>query len=296
MPLAAVRLRRLPAADAALALALMALAIVETLVSTDIDPGPRTLAAAVLMPLALAWRRAAPLAVAVAVVIVWSLSGAEDSLYAFLCGLVAVYSCGGDPDPPRALAGAALFAVSLVAMLTVDPDRGGATDFIFTGVLYGGSWGLGRLVHQRTSRAGALERRAEAAERERARGGRRGAPADRARAARRGRPHVSVMVVQAAAAAGVLDELARARAELLARVEATGARGARRDCAGCSASCAPTTRPLALAPQPGLAELDRLVDAGARGRPAGRAARRGRAACRCPAGSTSSATASCRRR
>jgi len=258
VPLAAVRLRRPPTADAALALALMALATVETLVSTDIDPGPRTLAAAVLMPLALAWRRAAALAVAVAVVIVWSLSGAENSLYAFLCGLVAVYSCGGDPDPPRAVAGAALFAVSLVAMLTVDPDRGGVTDFIFTGVLFGGSWGLGRLVHQRTSRAGALERRAEAAERERA-----PAVADERRRIARELHDViahtiSVMVVQTGVVRRRLRNERPQDSELLSGVEATG-REAIADLRRLLDILRADDEALALAPQPGLGELDRLT-------------------------------------
>ena len=209
--------------------------------STDIDPGPTDARRRRLMPLALAWRRAAPLAVAVAVVIVWSLSGAENSLYAFLCGLVAVYSCGGDPDPPRAVAGAALFAVSLVVMLTVDPDRAGATDFLFTGVLFGGSWGSGGSSTSgpaAPARSSAVPRRPSASARRRS-------PTSAGRIARELHDviadAISVMVVQTGVVRRRLRNERPQDSELLSGVEATGARRSP-SCGACSTSCGRTTR------------------------------------------------------
>ena len=99
----------------------------------------------------------------------------------------------------------------------------------------------------------------------------------RARAPRRDRPHVSVMTVQAGAARLLLDEEPERAREPAARRR--GDRAGRRSprCAACSGSCASDESEAALAPQPGLADLDALVEQVRGGRAAGRARDRGRA-------------------
>ena len=85
---------------------------------------------------------------------------------------------------------------------------------------------------------------------------------------------VSVMTVQASAVRRLLRPHQEKEREALLVVEQTGREALAEMRRMVGVLRRPEEAP-ALAPQPSLEHLDRLVDAGARGRPAGRAAHRG---------------------
>ena len=87
---------------------------------------------------------------------------------------------------------------------------------------------------------------------------------------------VSVMVVQAQAAHGVLGDARPRRASALESIEATGRESARRAAPPARRPAPATSEPRARARSRASPQLDALVDAGARRRAAGRRSRRGR--------------------
>jgi signal transduction histidine kinase len=248
---------RPPRFDIVLVAVLVGVAITETLTSSELEVDVRTVAGAVLTPLPLLWRRTAPLGAMVAVFVLWPASGASDSLYTFVCGLVAAYSCGGHPDARRAYAGAAVIGVFIAAALAFS-DRGGAADFLFITILFGGGWALGRVVHERTLRGAAAERRAERAELDRE-----AAIADERRRIARELHDVvahtvSLMIVQTGVVRRRLRHDRPEEGELLAEVEETG-REAIAELRRLLGILRTDDDGPALAPQPGIAQLEPLL-------------------------------------
>jgi signal transduction histidine kinase len=219
------------------------------------------LPAALLMTLPLAFRRRAPLAVAVVVMgalVVEALAvGSAPIPDSQLVGwLLAIYTvaahCG---QVAAAIGGTLSLAAGLIWI--------GFDDALFPLVVFGGAWVAGRLVRQRELYAGAVEQRAAALEREREANMRAAAADERARIARELHDllshSVSVMVVQAAAERSALGSKRASPEQALESIERTGrqALAEMRRLFNLLRSGAAATAELA--PQPTLAELDALV-------------------------------------
>jgi signal transduction histidine kinase len=250
------------ATDAALAVALAAAVLADIWTSGGYLTASKAIyvPTALLMTLPLAWRRRAPLAVAAVVMgalVVESLAVGSaptpDSL--LIAWLLAIYSVAANCERLPALAGGVLSLGAGLVWMGVD-------DFLLPLVVFGGAWLAGRLVRQRHVYALALEERAAALERERDANARVAAAEERARIARELHDvlshSVSVMVVQAGAERMALGNGRAAPGEALEAIEKTGrqALGEMRRLLGLLRA---DDEPAAHAPQPTVAELDRLV-------------------------------------
>jgi signal transduction histidine kinase len=186
--------------------------------------------------------------------------------YAFSTFMLAliVSALFGLRGPSRAGIGG-LVLVALVVALVVWRDPGGdGGDLVFALSLTGFAWLIGFAFHERNRRTAELEERAARLERERETEARAAVAEERARIAREMHDVVahslSVMVVQAEAAEAMLEsDPERARRPLEA-VQETGrsALGELRRMLGVLREMAEEGP--ALAPQPGLAGLDALVE------------------------------------
>jgi signal transduction histidine kinase len=216
--------------------------------------------AGLLMTLPLAWRRQAPLAVALVVMgalvfesLTVGLAPTPDSQ--LIGWLLAIYSVAAHRDRIGALAGG---AAALAAGLTWF----GVDAFLFPLVVFGGAWFAGRLVRQRQLYALAVEEQAAALKRERDANARAAAAEERARIARELHDllshSVSVMVVQAGAERVALGSEASAPAEALAAIENTG-RQALDEMRRVLGLLRRDREPPPDAPQPTLADLEALV-------------------------------------
>jgi signal transduction histidine kinase len=248
------RLRRLdPArADALLAAVLFVLAQAECWLSPSVaGQRPETALAAAAMTSVLALRRRAPLltlTVAVSAITALALTaGLPNAAFLLPAGLLAVYSLGAHAAPDRAVVGLAiaLAALPVGAVRTDDPT---VTDLTAPALLFAAAWFTGRSLRARRLRSTANERAAAAAE--------------RARIARELHDivahRVTTMVIQSESGLAVADEPDAARRAFAAIGESgreavaelrrlLGLLRAGDDGAG-------------TAPQPGLAQLDRLVE------------------------------------
>jgi signal transduction histidine kinase len=265
--------RRPPLADVLLAAGVLVVAQVETWMTSSIQPKPQAALLAVLVCAPLAWRRRAPLAALLAMgVAAWVLSiGRPDlnALYTFIAVVVAVFSVGAYAQPRRAVLGCVLVLVWFWTGALLDdvshPGRRGPSDFLFVTVVFGGAWLLGRALRGRGERAVQLEQRAAELEAEQQLQAQAAVAAERARIARELHDviahSVSVMVIQAGAAEQLLDDSPeRARGPLVA-VQDTGRQTIveLRRLLGILRDDADGQEP-SLAPQPGLASLDLLLE------------------------------------
>jgi signal transduction histidine kinase len=250
------------ASDAALAAALAVLVQVDIWTSSGYLTASKAIyvPTGLLMTLPLAWRRRAPLVVAAVVMgtlVVESLAVGSaptpDSL--LIAWLVAIYSVAAHSERVAALIGGAMSLGAGLVWMGVD-------DFLFPLVVFGGAWLAGRLVRQRHVYAQALGERAAALERERDAKARAAAAEERARIARELHDvlshSVSVMVVQAGAERMALGSGRAVTGEALEAIEQTG-RQALAEMRRLLGLLRADGEPPAHAPQPTVAELERLV-------------------------------------
>jgi signal transduction histidine kinase len=216
--------------------------------------------------LALRWRRRAPVAVLAFIYTIQSLMylaiGAPEALGAFLPQLVAIYSVGRYSDARNVLAVGPLVLLGTAMHEVKDPQFELSGPAVFYWALLAAAWPLGRAFRQRELAVTALSQKAEELER------RRRAEAVAARAAERARISrelhdvvghgVSVIVLQLVAGIAMLDEgqAARARQRLVSTE-----RSARQTLAEMRRllGLLHEDESAELEPQPGLAELERLV-------------------------------------
>ena len=238
-------MRRPPLVDIAVAAALAVVGVVETVTSSDLAHDAGTVAAALVTTAPLAWRRVAPLATLVAVVVAISVTSvlvdSFETLYVFLTGLLATYSAGANADRRRALIGIAVVAVWVIVGFAIDPNRGGFGDYAFVAILFGGAWALGLALRSRGLHAASAERRAEVAEHERAVA----VAHERARIARELHDvvahTVSLMVIQTGAVRRRIQRERPTTASCWPRSSRPGATRSR-SCGACSGSCASRAR------------------------------------------------------
>jgi signal transduction histidine kinase len=254
-----------PRVDIALAAALLAGGQLEIWVLHSFNgPVPAAVAASVLSAVPLAWRRRAPMAVALVVAAGIGVTAPASGLSQFLAVLVAVYSVASYASFSRAVLGLAAVLVAQSTAIAVGPEPS-VVNVLYAIGLYGGAWLAGLAVRRATAQVATLRAlTAEMREQQEALA-QAAIAAERARIARELHDviahSVSVMVLQAGAAEQLLDsdsDSARAHAALRA-VQEVGEQtaGELRRLLGLLRVEAESA---GLAPQPGLADVPRLVE------------------------------------
>lgn len=252
---------RPPTLDLALAATLVAVAQLEAW--TGAVTRPRWLHAllAGLALAALAWRRRHPLGV-LALVVACLLFLDPQSTFSLFAGVVlASYSVGAELDPPRTWLGP-LLAVGPFWLFFALSEQAAPSDFVATALLYGGAWAVGCLVRDRAKRSERLAERAMQLERERDERAEAARAEERARIARELHDvishSISVVTIQAQAVRRRLGPENQREIEDLRTLEVT-ARNAMAEMRRLFGILRAHGERPALAPQPGLDQLDRLV-------------------------------------
>jgi signal transduction histidine kinase len=250
--------------DAALAVALAAVAELELFVLHLDYERALFLPVMLLTPLALAWRTRYPLAVLGVQMAAWVLVDLytppdEDPLTLAITLAISVYSVGAHTQGRRAVAGAALVAGMALLATIVDWNQGSLVDLFgnltFFAAIFGGTWLAGRAIRRRRGRERDLilerEEKARAAVVE-----------ERTRIARELHDVVahaiSVIVLQARGARHSLDAEPGEAREALDAIEQTATQ-ALREMRRLLGMLRADGEDVALAPQPSLSQLDTLV-------------------------------------
>jgi signal transduction histidine kinase len=246
--------------DALIAAAVTVVAQLETALTASFDPWAAYAGAALAMTVPLAWRRIAPLAV-VALVFVpltaMELAGERlDSGYILLVLIVAIVAVGAMPDRRRAVAGLVLCLGLMTGLFALEAEDTFVGDLVFVGGILTSAWVLAAVLRERSDRADRLvverdERAREAVVEERAR---------IARELHDVVAHaVSVIAVQSGSLRRRLRHERPDAAEELRAIEET-ARQALGDMRRMLGLLRTDDDGLALTPQPGLDQVDRLVE------------------------------------
>ena len=216
--------------------------------------------------LALVWRRRAPLAVLAFVYtsgsLLYLIVGAPEALGTFLPPLVALYSVGRYSEARSLVLAGPLVLIGTALHDLKDPQFRLSGPAIFFWALLAAAWPLGRAFRQREQAVEVLSQQADELRRGQEAEARAAVAAERARIARELHDvvghGVSVIVLQLVAALGMLDKGDRgvARQRLLATE-----RSARQTLAEMRRllGLLDEDDAVSLAPQPGLAQLERLV-------------------------------------
>jgi signal transduction histidine kinase len=234
-----------------------------------VGPRPAVAAFYLVTSLALAWRRRAPVAVALLVLganLLQALAfGASEGQGVLLPALVAMYSAGANAPRSRALVPLALLPLVIVGRELTNPeniDARNVLDALAWDATLLAAWLLG--AYLRTSRlyVAALEERTARAEQAREERARAAVAEERARIARELHDEVAhavtVMVVQAEAAEEILASDPERAREPLRRVQGIG-REALAELRQLVGILRQQEAAAERAPQPGIADLDTLL-------------------------------------
>ena len=251
-----------PPVDILLASAFVALTVAETLFS---PADARSIVGVVLGCVAmatLAWRRAFPLSIAALVVTTVILTDPTGELSVLLSLVLVSFTVGAETGPPRSHVGLAVTVVPFVAALSYKGLK--PSDLAATLVFLVGPWAVGTMLRQRTARTDEAIARAEEADRERERRAVEAAASERIRIARELHDivshSISVVTIQTQAVRRRLRPDQERESADLAAVEAT-ARDAMAELRRLFGMLRDSGDDAALAPQPGLGEVGRLVEA-----------------------------------
>ncbi|HEV7640095.1 MAG TPA: sensor histidine kinase [Gaiellaceae bacterium] len=179
----------------------------------------------------------------------------------FLAALAAAVSLGLIGERRQSIAGWA--AVIATASLVSSKSGNAYSEFFWTTLILTLAWFFGSALGSRTEQARELTERVEAAERERATAAERATAEERARIARELHDvvahSVSVMVVQASGVRRLLKDEQHREREALLSVEQIGRQALTEMRRMLGVMRSGEEAPAALAPQPGLEHLDRLI-------------------------------------
>ncbi len=257
--------------DALLSVAIV-VAVVEVVLTQDVKDGPRgplwfDVLAVLGMTLPLFARRRFPLGAPVASGVVIAASSFVDGRLAhgvvpFLTALAIVVLFGLIRDQTQAITGLA-FGIGVTAIVFHnDPDGGGAGGFVFTSIVLAVAWAIGFGLGHKFHEAEEAKQRLARAEQERLERARLAVVDERTRIARELHDvvghSVSVMTVQASAARRLLRPHQEREREALLVVEQTGREALAEMRRMVGVLRRPDEAP-ALAPQPSLEHLDRLI-------------------------------------
>jgi signal transduction histidine kinase len=224
---------------------------------------------ALAVTLPLAWRRREPVVATTVLTagVVLQFGLHDDALGTGLtAAVVVVWSAARHGKRREATASLGIAIGGMWAAAALPPTSGAAYivgDAIWGSGLMAGAWGLGRAFRNRKLSAHALEQRADQLEREQEERARLAVADERGRIARELHDivahNVSTMVVQAGAGKRVLDRDPGKAREAFASIETSGRR-ALAEMRRLLGILRTDREGLALAPQPGLASLDGLID------------------------------------
>jgi len=244
---------------------------------SDVTTGLRLITTVMLFAicLALVWRRRAPVAVLVAVMVLVSVqavffdpsvqdTGEQSTFESFLALLLGFYSVAAYAEERRAILGAAIVGASILAIdiprLIAGTNPG---DIIPAWLFYATVWFIGRTIRKRQLQAARLQDLAAQLELEREERAQTAVAEERSRISRELHDvvahSVSVMVVQAQAAQRLLQGEQREARQALTSIETTG-RQALVEMRRLLGILRRTDEEPALAPQPGLKHLDALIE------------------------------------
>jgi len=226
------------------------------------------------LPLGLLWslplllRRRAPLVAplivyaAIAIGVLADPKGLEAPASPFFCALAATVVAGANRN--RRMGALALLAAwSVVLLVVIRVPNNGTGDFFWIGLFFAAAWAVGYAISTTTQRADELREQATRLEREREEKARSAVADERARIARELHDvvghSVSVMTVQAAAVRRILLPEQEKEREALEIVEHTGRQALAEMRRMVGVLRRPEEGP-ALAPQPSLMHLDKLVE------------------------------------
>jgi len=255
------RPRRPPALDVVVAGAFVALTVAEAAIVADSSQALRLLGVSAPALATLAVRRQYPLLVALVVTNVNWVVNPENEFTTVLSLVLVSFTVGYETRPPRSWLGLGLalipFFIGMVRAQFVPSDLAAALGFLV------GPWAVGTQSRQRADRAEAAESRAARLERETELQAALVAAAERTRIARELHDivshSISVVTIQVQAVRRRLGPEHEAEAAELAQVEAT-ARQALNEMRRLFGVLRAEGEQPALEPQPGLGELDALVD------------------------------------
>jgi signal transduction histidine kinase len=212
-------------------------------------------------------RRRYPVGVLVACALAVAVASSVDSglvkgpFVSFLVGLTICFRFGMRPWRLQSIAGLA-FVIGVAALVEFNAPEGKAGDFIWDAITFTVAWVIGFAVGEKYREVDEAKERAELAEREREERARRAVADERTRIARELHDvvghSVSVMTVQASAVRRVLELDQEQVSEALQVVEQTG-REALAEMRRMVGVLRHAEEAPALAPQPSLGEIERLV-------------------------------------
>jgi len=260
----AARLARFvpPLPDLGIAAVFLLLSVIEALTAGGPRPLAVHLGVAALAMVALAWRRSFPLVVAVITVTANFVVNPAGQFSTVLALVLVAYSLGLYAPPPRTYVGLAVMVTSMTGASVLEGLQ--PSDLAAVLVFLVGPWAVGRLVLQRSEHAAEALSRADRAERERDMQTRLAVAEERTRIARELHDivshSISVVTIQTQAVRRRLRPDQEREAADLAAVEAT-AREALAEMRRLFGVLRADGEDASLSPQPGLAELDRLVQA-----------------------------------
>lgn len=235
-----------------------------------VGPRPAVSAVYLVSALALAWRRSAPFAVAIVVLVAYLVQalafGGSEGPGVLVPALVTLYSAGAYDERPRSLIPLALLPIVILARELTNPentDLANVLDALAWDSTIAAAWLLGAYLRTRRLYVAELQERAARAEQAREDEARAAVADERARIARElhdAIAHgVTVMVVQAEAAEEMLSGAPERARKPLHQVQRTGREALvelRRLLGIMREEDAAAER----APQPGLANLEALVE------------------------------------
>jgi signal transduction histidine kinase len=247
--------------DAALAAALVLAGLLEGVLVPINRPLWMHQLLTVLVMGSVAWRRRFPLGVLILVVGGIMVLDPDGQLSVFAALVIVTFTVGAELDPPRAQLGLVLAIVPLWIIYAL--RDGTVSDYVATAVLYGGSWAMGQALRERGRRSAELAERIQRAERDREERARQAVAEERTRIARELHDvvahSISVVAVQTQAVRRRLDPALRPEIDDLRAVEET-ARQAMAEMRRLFGVLRADGERASLAPQPGLDQLDRLIE------------------------------------
>ena len=256
-----LRLRRPPLVDVAIAAAFVLLAVTEAVVDPAISsPARHVLVSGGALGL-LAFRRQFPLGVGVLVVAAHLVTNPHGEFSVLLSLVVIFFTLGAELPPPRSYVGLGLLGTAFLVATSLDGFV--PSDLAAALVFLGGPFSVGTASRQRTARSEEAVERAARLEREQAVAAAAAVQEERSRIARELHDIVShslsVIAIQTQAVRRRLGaDHAREVADLAA-IETTS-RQALAEMRRLFGMLRADGEAAALAPQPGLAELGRLVE------------------------------------
>ena len=249
-----------PRLDVAVAVVFMALAVMEFFVNRDVRSPEEYLVAVGAMAL-IAWRRRFPVAVAFLVVVSNILTNPDGEFTVLLSLVLVSFTTGAELDPPMRYVGLAVVVVPFIAGVAAAGLV--PSDVAAAGVFLVGPWGVGVVLRERSASTAEAVSRAERLEREQAQQAAAAVEEERTRIARELHDivshSISVVTIQTQAVRRRLGPEHAQEAADLAAVEAT-AREALAEMRRLFGVLRASDESASLAPQPGLAELARLVE------------------------------------